>query len=473
MMMVLPFNKSVCARIIGSGFIGLTTSTSNKTIVNAFHLPKRSIISSRSSSIGQRQQQQQRQQLVPSIENTCSFSTHCSVARSPFVVATRPSGSIRSTRTRTRTRMNMHRNMSTTTSSTSDSDATTLRLPLPHTMQHISYTPGCAAHELTVDVSSNTPIPELSSPEDVLIQVAYSGVGGTDLAQRRGMFNPKSGSPSHHLLMGLEVSGIVADVGTNVTDFKVGDYVVALLYGGGYAQYAVAPQQQVLELPSTFTLEEGAAIPENYWTVYANLFESEFGNLGENPSEKTLLVHGGTGGIGSTALQLSKALGVKQVITTVSSSYKQQEARETFGADLAIDYTTHDFVEEVKKATQGQGVDVILCFLGGDYTPRNIEALAKHGRLIQLGLRRGKEVTFDFKVLMNKWATITGGHLRPRTIAQKKTTRNALRTQVLPLWENGTLPKPTIMEVFPLQEAGKAHTVLEEGKVIGKVILKP
>jgi len=342
----------------------------------------------------------------------------------------------------------------------------TLR-PLPEKMRHVSYEPGCDASGL---VLAESPLPAVSS-NDVLIQVAYSGVGGTDLAQRRGNFNPKAGSPDHHLIMGLEVSGIVAQVGDGVADFRVGDRVAALLYGGGYSQYALAPQQQVLGLPDALSLTEGAAVPENFWTVYANLFEPAFGNLLENPAEKTLLVHGGAGGIGSTALALSRALGVGKIITTVSSEEKA-EAAKRFGADAAIDYTGTDFVEGVMEETQGKGADVILCFLGGDYTPRNIAALANHGRLIQLGLRRGKDVTFDFKALMNKWGMVSGGHLRPRTLQQKEATRDALKEHVLPLWESGELDTPEIMEVLALEEAGEAHKMLEEGRVVGKIVLK-
>jgi len=344
-----------------------------------------------------------------------------------------------------------------------------LRRPLPEQMQHISYTPGCDPSDLSL---THSPLPTITTPNDVLLQVEYAGVGGTDLSQRRGLFNPKPTSPAHHKVMGLEVSGIVAQVGANVTDFKAGDRVVALLYGGGYAQYALAPQQQVLELPDNLSLAQGAAVPENFWTVWANLFEPAFGNLCERPEEKTLLVHGGTGGIGSTAIALSKAMGVKKVITTVSSSEKMVAAQR-FGADVAIDYTTSDFVEEVMEATQGKGADVILCFLGGDYTPRNIDAMATHGRLVQLGLRRGKDVTFDFKALMNKWGTMTGGHLRPRTLEQKEDIRNALREHVVPLWKSGVLAAPEIMEIMRLEEAGDAHRMLEETKVVGKIVLKP
>jgi len=341
--------------------------------------------------------------------------------------------------------------------------------PLPETMQHISYTPGCKASDLSV---ANSPLPTGMTPNDVLIQVEYSGVGGTDLSQRRGVFNPNPSSPAHQKVMGLEVSGIVAQVGAEVTEFQKGDRVVALLYGGGYAQYALAPQQQVLELPDNLSLAQGAAIPENFWTVYANLFEPAFGNLCEQPEEKSLLVHGGTGGIGSTAIQLSKALGVQKVITTVSSPNKMVAAQR-FGADVVINYTTSDFVEEVMEATQGKGADVILCFLGGDYTPRNIDAMAPYGRLVQLALRRGKDVTFDFKKLMNKWGTMTGGHLRPRTLEQKEAIRDALREHVVPLWKSGVLAAPEIMDVMRFDEAGDAHAMLEETKVVGKIVLKP
>lgn len=334
-------------------------------------------------------------------------------------------------------------------------------------MRHVTYTPGCAAAELAL---GSSPLPPVGA-EDVLIQVAYSGVGGTDFAQRKGNFNPKPESPSHHLIMGLEVSGLVAKVGEAVTDFREGERVCALLYGGGYSEYAVAPQQQVLELPDALSLAEGACVPENFWTVWCNLFEPAFGNLLDGPTEKTLLVHGGAGGIGSTALTLASAFGVR-TITTVSSAAKA-EAAKRFGADVAIDYTQRDFVEEVLEATGGRGADVVLCYLGGDYMARNVDALAKHGRLVQLGLRRGKEVTFDLKVLMNKWGVVTGGHLRPRTLAQKHATRDALRKHVLPRWRNGTMPKPEVMLETALADAGRAHSMLEEGQVIGKVVLAP
>ena len=335
-------------------------------------------------------------------------------------------------------------------------------------MRHATYSPGCSAHEIGVGECAVPPV----GAEDVLIQVAFSGVGGTDFAQRKGNFNPKPGSPPHHHILGLEVAGLVAQVGSAVTAYKPGDRVAALLYGGGYAEYAVAPQEQILELPDgTLSLAEGAAVPENFWTVWANLFEPAFGNLLERPQEKTLLVHGGAGGIGSTALTLARAFGVR-TITTVSSSQKADAARR-FGADVAVHYHEADFVEEVRHATGGRGADVVLCFLGGDYMPRNVDALAPHGRLVQLGLRRGKEVTFDFKVLMNKWGVVTGGHLRPRTLQQKQATRDALRKHVLPRWRDGTLPKPEVMRVLSLDEAGSAHTMLEEGRVVGKVVLRP
>lgn len=335
-------------------------------------------------------------------------------------------------------------------------------------MRHVTYTPGCEPSDLSI---AHSPLPTVT-PNDVLIQVEYAGVGGTDLAQRRGNFNPKSTCPDHHKIMGLEVSGIVAQVGEDVTEFRTGDRVAALLYGGGYSQYALAPQQQVLELPDNLSLAQGAAVPENFWTVYANLFDPLFGNLHESPEEKTLLVHGGTGGIGSTAVLLSKALGVHRVITTVSSPDKMVAARG-FGADVAIDYTAGDFVEGVMEATDGRGADVVLCFLGGDYTPRNIDALAPYGRLVQLGIRRGKDVTFDLKVLMNKYGTVTGGHLRPRTLEQKEAIRDALREHVLPLWKSGALAKPEIMDILRLDEAGEAHKMLEETKVVGKIVLRP
>ena len=219
------------------------------------------------------------------------------------------------------------------------------------------------------------------------------------------------------------------------------------------------------------SLAEGAAVPENYWTCWANLMEPAFGNLLERPTEKTLLVHGGTGGIGSTALTLARAFGVR-AITTVSSAAKADAALR-FGAAVAIDYTQLDFVQEVARVTGGVGADVVLCFLGGDYMARNVEALAPHGRLVQLGLRRGKDVTFDLKKLMTKWGIVTGGHLRPRSLQQKADTRNALREHVLPLWRAGSLPKPQVSVLGNLSHAGRAHAMLEAGEVVGKVVLEP
>jgi len=328
--------------------------------------------------------------------------------------------------------------------------------------------PGCTAAELSMGES---PRPDFGAGE-VLIETAFAGVGATDIALRKGTSHvkPKEGTPFHHLILGLELSGTVVAVGEGVTSFSVGDRVCALVYGGGYAQFAVAPQEQVLALPKGMSLEIGATIPENYWTVWANVFHPNAGNLLDRPQEKTLLVHGGAGGIGSTAIALAHRMGAR-VITTVSSEEKAEAVRR-FGADHAINYKTEDFVEHVKKITDGHGADVILCFIGGEYTARNVEALAKYGRLVQIGLRGGREVTFDWKVLMNKWAMMTGGHLRPRSIEEKGQLRDALNEHVVPLWCDGSLPMPEVQKVFPLAEAGQAHAMMEAGEVIGKVILK-
>lgn len=304
----------------------------------------------------------------------------------------------------------------------------------------------------------------------MLIQVAYAGCGGTDIAQRRGKFNPRSDAPFNHRIMGLEVSGLVSAVGEGVEGLEKGARVCALVYGGGYAQWTVAPLEQVLRLPANMPLEVGAAVPENFWTVWANVFDARFGNLAENPAEKTFLVHGGAGGIGSTAITLAHRMGAK-VITTVSSAAKAA-ACTRWGADVCIDYTKIDFVAAVMKATGGKGADVILCFCGGDYVARNVDALAKYGRLVQIGLRRGKDIEFDIKVLMTKWAMMTGGHLRPRTIEDKGRLRDALAEHVAPLWADGSLPMPTIHTVLPLAEAGKAHQMLEASEVIGKIVLQ-
>jgi len=340
--------------------------------------------------------------------------------------------------------------------------------PTMATMKHIVNPPGCTAEELTLGESARPDV----GPGEVLIEVHFAGVGATDIALRKGTSHvkPKEGTPPHHLILGLELSGIVTELGEGTTAFNIGDRVCALVYGGGYAEWTVVPQEQVLLLPDNMSLEVGATLPENFFTVWANVFHPAAGNLLENPEQKTLLVHGGAGGIGSTAIALAHRMGAK-VITTISSESKA-EAVKRFGADVAINYKTEDFVERVKEETDGKGVDVILCFIGGEYTARNIEALANYGRLVQIGLRGGREVSFDWKILMNKWATMTGGHLRPRTIEQKGQLRDALREHVVPLWTDGSLPMPEVHAILPLAEAGKAQLILENSEVIGKVILK-
>eukprot|EP00656_Telonema_subtile_P011525 TRINITY_DN15718_c0_g1_i1.p1 TRINITY_DN15718_c0_g1~~TRINITY_DN15718_c0_g1_i1.p1 ORF type:complete len:361 (-),score=113.35 TRINITY_DN15718_c0_g1_i1:110-1192(-) len=330
-------------------------------------------------------------------------------------------------------------------------------------MNHIEYVPGCDAEGLVLG-SSLRPSP---GPGEVLIKVAFAGVGGTDLAQRRGNFNPKPGSPAHHAIMGLEISGTVHSLGEGVDCLEPGARVCALLYGGGYASWAVVPVEQVLELPESISLEQGAALPENYWTVWANVFSQGFGNMLRDG--QTLLVHGGAGGIGSTAIAMAKSFG-KTVLTTVSSQEKA-DAVKSWGADHAIDYTKVDFVDKVHEITAGAGVDVVLCFVGGDYLPRNVQCLANHGRLVQIGLRGGKDVAFDIKVLMHKWGKITGGHLRPRSTKEKGELRDCLREHVLPKLVDGTLVAPTIHAVLPLARASEAHHMLETGQVIGKIIL--
>eukprot|EP00929_Paragymnodinium_shiwhaense_P116155 TRINITY_DN8545_c0_g1_i5.p1 TRINITY_DN8545_c0_g1~~TRINITY_DN8545_c0_g1_i5.p1 ORF type:complete len:355 (+),score=55.49 TRINITY_DN8545_c0_g1_i5:82-1146(+) len=339
--------------------------------------------------------------------------------------------------------------------------------PIPATMRHTVYKPGCDAQGLSL---GQGPVPQASRGE-VLIQVAYCGVGGTDLAQRRGQFNPKADAPAHHLIMGLEVSGLVAAVGEGVSDFKAGDRVCAVLYGGGYAEYAVAPQEQVLEIPACMTMQTAAAVPENFWTVWVNVFSKEFGNLLDKPREKTFLVHGGAGGIGSTAVMLAHHFGAR-VVTTEGSDEKCEAARR-FGADFAINYSKDDFVQKIKEHTGGHGADVILCFIGGDYVGKHIEALADYGRLIQIGLRKGQVVTFDLKLLMHKYGVLTGGHLRPRSIAQKGEIRDALRKHVLPAWSAGKLPMPQVQKILPLGDASKAHAMMEAGQIVGKVLLDP
>jgi NADPH2:quinone reductase len=293
---------------------------------------------------------------------------------------------------------------------------------------------------------------------EVLIRVAAAGVNRPDVMQRLGKYPPPPGASD---IPGLEVSGdIVAGPGA-----ERGRQVCALVSGGGYAEYCVAPVEQCLPVPSAIPLADAAAIPETFFTVWTNLFERAALAAGEH-----VLVHGGTSGIGTTAIQLAHARGAT-VLATAGSDEKVA-ACSSLGASRAINYRTEDFVAAVKTATGGEGVDVVLDIIGGDYLPRNLDCLRLNGRLVQIGLIAGSKSAIDLRPVLQRRLTITGSTLRPRTVAEKGAIARALEREVWPLLERGTV-KPIVHGSFPFTRAADAHRELEAGLVIGKLILLP
>ena len=295
---------------------------------------------------------------------------------------------------------------------------------------------------------------------DVLIKVAAAGVNHPDLMQRRGAYPPPPGASD---IPGLEVAGTVAALGSGVSAFEIGDEVLALVAGGGYAEYCVAPGEQVLPIPNGLTMVEAAAIPETFYTVWINLFERARLKTGE-----TTLIHGGASGIGTAAVMIASALG-STVLATAGSSEKC-EACTKLGAMRAINYKEEDFVAVANDLTDGKGVDVILDMVGGDYLKRNIDCLAEDGRLAIIAVLGGPKAELDIGRLLRKRLTITGSTLRPRTVAFKGMIARALRENVWPLIEAGKI-KPVIQEVLPLEKASESHRLLEEGNHIGNFVL--
>src|SRR5215472_4566628 len=297
---------------------------------------------------------------------------------------------------------------------------------------------------------------------EVLIQVAAAGVNRPDVMQRQGSYPPPPGASD---IPGLEVAGTVVAVGLGVNHTKVGDAVCALVTGGGYATYCVAPEPQCLPVPKGFSMVEAAALPETFFTVWTNLFERGALKPGE-----TVLIHGGTSGIGTTAIQLAKALGAHQVFATAGSRDKCHAA-EKLGATRGIDYKHEDFVKIVKDMTAGRGVDVILDMVGGDYIQRNISALAVEGRIVYIAFLRGSQAEVNLLPLMLKRGTITGSTLRARTVEQKGAIAAPLKRMVWPLLDQGKV-KPVIYRTFPLAQASEAHRLMESSAHIGKIVLE-
>jgi putative PIG3 family NAD(P)H quinone oxidoreductase len=302
-------------------------------------------------------------------------------------------------------------------------------------------------------------VPE-PGPGELLIRVVAAGVNRPDVMQRQGRYAPPRGASD---IPGLEVAGIVDSLGPGATGFAVGDRVCALLAGGGYAEYAVAPSPQCLPVPAGLSLVEAAGIPETFFTVWTNVFER--GRL--QPGE-WLLVHGGASGIGTTAIQLARARGSK-VLATAGTPEKCR-ACEALGAVRGIDYREEDFLGVTLAETAGRGVDVILDMVGGDYTPRNLDALAVEGRLVQIAFLRGSRVELDLSRILVRRLTLTGSSLRPRSVEQKGAIAGALRREVWPLLASGAV-KVVVHATFPLRQVGEAHRLMEAGLHTGKLIL--
>lgn len=295
---------------------------------------------------------------------------------------------------------------------------------------------------------------------EVLIAVAAAGVNRPDIMQRQGKYPPPPGASD---LPGLEVAGTVAACGADVDRWRVGDAVCALVPGGGYAEYCVAPAAVTLPIPSGVDAMSAAALPETYFTVWTNVFDR--GRLSEG---ERILVHGGSSGIGTTAIQLAAAFGA-HVYATAGTPDKCA-ACERLGAERAINYRDEDFVEVVADVTGGAGVDVVLDMVGGDYTPRNIKALAPDGRLVQIAILGGPKSTINWIPIMQKRLLLTGSTLRPRPVGEKAAIAQALHRKVWPLLEQGRA-RPVIHATFPLRAAAEAHRLLEAGAHIGKIVL--
>jgi NADPH:quinone reductase len=316
---------------------------------------------------------------------------------------------------------------------------------------------GAGGPEVLQPVSRPVPTP---GPGEVLIKVAAAGVNRPDVLQRRGMYNPPAGTTT---VPGLEVAGVVVALGEGADIALMGQSLCALVAGGGYAEYCVAPAGQCLPIPAALTMIQAAAIPETLFTVWTNLFERAYAVEGD-----TVLIHGGTSGIGTMAIALGKLFGLKVIVTCGSD--EKCAAAKTLGADHAINYKTQDFVEVVKTITSGKGVNAVLDMVGGDYVPRNIACMAEDGRHVTIAVQRGVSAEVSIGAIMMKRLTLTGSTLRPRTVAFKSLVADEIHRTVWPFVETGQL-KPVIDCTFPLADAAKAHARMEAGEHVGKIVL--
>ena len=302
-----------------------------------------------------------------------------------------------------------------------------------------------------------TPLPGVG---EVLIKVTAAGINRPDVMQREGKYPPPPGASD---ILGLEVAGIITELGEGVTGCRIGDRVCALVAGGGYAEFCVASASSCLPLPTGVSMIEAAAMPETFFTVWTNVFER-----GQLVKGERLLVHGGASGIGTTAIQMAAAFGA--TVFTTAGSAEKCAACERLGAIRAINYHEEDFVDVIKALTDNAGVNVVLDMVGGSYTPRNLNLLAKEGRLVQIAILGGPKTEINWIPVMLRRLTLTGSTLRSRPIAVKAAIAKALQAKVWPLVDSGKI-RPVIHATFPLEEAAEAHRVMEAGHHIGKLVL--
>ncbi len=303
------------------------------------------------------------------------------------------------------------------------------------------------------------PLPKVSEG-DLLIKVAAAGVNRPDIMQRTGMYPAPKGASE---IPGLEISGEIVAIGAKVSDWMIGDKICGLVAGGGYAEYCVVPASQCLPIPKAVSMIEAASLPETFFTVWSNVFDRAALKKGE-----TFMVHGGTSGIGTTAIQMAKAFGA--TVITTSGSPEKQEFCTDLGADLSINYNTQDFAEEVKNFTKGKGVNVLLDMIAGDYMKRNFMVMAVEGRIVMIAVQRGPKIKVNILPIMLKRLTFTGSTLRAREASFKADIARNLLTKVWPLMEQGKI-KPIVSKTFALKDAPSAHRYLESGKNMGKIIL--